>query len=124
MWIAARDENSLCTLGQVDEYDRHFGNRSLDVGNIVDAGLRIQQMGSGHVRFAALKREQTAQAADIGGGNLELRVTQFQLIFQHANRQIMTTGAENRIFDVCDRPQQLDLGLLARIQSLDETRYA
>ena len=43
------------------------------------------------------------------------------LILEHCDRQVMATGAENRILDILDRPKKLNVGLLAGIQSLDQT---
>jgi hypothetical protein len=78
-------------------------------------------MSAGHVGLAAGKRKQTAKAANVGSGDLKLRVKLFQLIFDHTNGEIMTAGAENRVFDIFSGPKQIDLNFFAAVQSLDET---
>ncbi len=110
-------------MGEMHQRNGNFWNRPLDVGNVVGPRFGIEQMSAGDMGLAALEREQTAQAADVSGGDLELGVAQFQLIFQYADRKVVAAGAENRVLDVFDRPQELDLGLIAGVQAFDQTGY-
>jgi hypothetical protein len=69
-------------------------------------------MCAGHVGLAALQRQQTSKAADIGSRNFELRMMLLELIFDHTDGEIVTTGAKNRIFDILSRTKQIDLNFL------------
>src|SRR5581483_10926414 len=122
--IAARHENSLLAPRQVNQCDRQPGNRPPDIGNIVNAALRIEQVGAGQVSLAAPEREQSAETADVGGGNLQLRMAPLQLVFEHADGEIVAAGAENRIFDVGEGPKQLDLSFLAGVEPFDQAGNA
>jgi hypothetical protein len=69
--------------------------------------------------FAAFHREQTAQTTDVGRGDFQFRVAQFELVFEHADRLVVAARAKYRILDVGDGPEQLDLGFLAGVETFN-----
>ena len=42
-------------------------------------------------------------------------------LFEHADGEIVTAGAENRILDVFHGPEQFDFSFVARVEPLDQT---
>ncbi len=119
--IAARHDYPLLALSQMNQDQRHIRNRFFYVGNIVDAAGGIEKMRTGDMRFAPLQRQQAAQAADIRGGDLKLRMAEFKLVFEHAYGKIVAAGAENRILDVLHGPKQFDFSFVAGVEPFDQT---
>jgi hypothetical protein len=104
-WIAWRDEDALLASGEVNEYRGNPGKVLFDISNIVDACVRVEQMGTRDVSLAPPQGEQAPEAADVCSRDLELGMARFQLVLEHADGEVMTAGAKNRVFDVLGRPQ-------------------
>src|SRR5262245_27250044 len=55
LWIAACDDDALLPLGQMNQCQWNLGNRSADIGDIVNPAFGIEQVRAGDVSFAALQ---------------------------------------------------------------------
>ncbi len=99
----------------------NFWNCPFYIRDVVNTAVAIEEMRSADVGFTALQGQQGAQAADIGGGDLELRIAELQLVFEHAYGEIVTTCAKNRIFDILDGSKQFNVGLLTSVEPFNET---
>src|SRR6202158_569035 len=95
-----------------------------NVGEIVGAALRIEQMRADDMRLAALESQQATEAPDVGRGNFHVRGAAFQCVFKEADRQVVTPAEHDGVDDVGARPQQLDVDLVAGIDALGELRDA
>ena len=122
--IAAGHEQPLAAPDAVYEDGGQPGEQPLDVRDVVGAGGRVQQVGAGHVRLAAADGMQSAEAAHVGGGDLEARVPALELVLQHADGQVVAAGAEHRVLDLLRRSQKLNADLLAGVDSFHASRNA
>jgi hypothetical protein len=54
------------------------------------------------MRFAALQREQAAETTNVGRGDLQFWMAAPNLVFEHADREIVAAGTENCVLYIGD----------------------
>src|SRR5690242_15999228 len=107
--------------------DQDYGNiwdHPLDIGNVVNTAVGVEKMRARHVALTALQCEQSAETSHVSRSDFDVRMPLLQLIFQYSDRQIMASGAKNRVLDIRERPEQFDIRFFTGVQPLDETGNA
>ena len=89
--IPARDDQPLFTAGQRHHDHRRMRKIAPDVREVVLAGLRVQQMGAGEVRFTPAQCEQPAEAAGVRASQPPGRLPFREKLGYQIECQIMAT---------------------------------
>ena len=103
--VAFGDDQAL--LADDQRHDDAGGQQLLffEVGQIVGAGRRVEQMRADDVRFAALECNEPAQRADVAGRDLEPRGLGAELVVEHADAQVVAAGEQDGVVHLVERPE-------------------
>ena len=109
--IAARDDEALLALGEVDQGDGAAGEDSLHIGLVVDAGGWVQQVAAGQVGLAAAQGDQAAVAAGVGGGQPHRRRAAGDFAGQQVEGGVVAADGDGGVLDALGFAQEFDLDL-------------
>ena len=115
--VAGGSHQALGAPHEANDGDGGIRQVAADVGRIVLAGLRVQQVAARDVSFTPPQRQQPAQAAHVGRCQVHRRVSAPQEAAHQVQRQVVAADGDDGVLHLLQRAQQFDFHLGASVHA-------